>query len=64
MADLGFPNSVVEAIDIEFQKAIWEVRKSGLNIMMYIIYIVFRKDISKTCHTITSQDTLQHYFIK
>ncbi len=34
MADLGFPGSVVEAIDPAFQKAIWEVRKSGLNIMM------------------------------
>jgi FAD/FMN-containing dehydrogenase/Fe-S oxidoreductase len=31
---LGFPGSVVEATDEEFQKAIWEVRKSGLNIMM------------------------------
>ncbi|MBO6518663.1 MAG: FAD-binding protein [Rhodospirillales bacterium] len=34
MGDLGFPDAVVEAIDPEFQKAIWEVRKSGLNIMM------------------------------
>ncbi len=34
MADLGFPNAVVEATDGEFQSAIWEVRKSGLNIMM------------------------------
>ncbi|NQW01915.1 MAG: FAD-binding oxidoreductase [Rhodospirillales bacterium] len=34
MADLGFPGGVVEAIDPEFQKAVWEVRKSGLNIMM------------------------------
>jgi len=34
MADLGFPGGVVEAIDPDFQKAIWEVRKSGLNIMM------------------------------
>ena len=42
MADLGFqfsnvPNrrgGVVEAIDLVFQKAIFEVRKSGLNIMM------------------------------
>jgi len=34
MGDLGLPNSVVEAIDTKFQKAIWEVRKSGLNIMM------------------------------
>ena len=34
LADLGFPGSVVEATDDEFQSAIWEVRKSGLNIMM------------------------------
>jgi FAD/FMN-containing dehydrogenase/Fe-S oxidoreductase len=34
MAELGFPDSVVEATDPEFQKAVWEVRKSGLNIMM------------------------------
>ena len=34
MADMGFPNSVVEATDDEFQPAIWEVRKQGLNIMM------------------------------
>ena len=34
MADLGFFNSVVKAIDPEFQRAVWEVRKSGLNIMM------------------------------
>jgi FAD/FMN-containing dehydrogenase/Fe-S oxidoreductase len=34
MADLGFPDAVVEAFDAEFQAAIWEVRKSGLNIMM------------------------------
>jgi len=34
MSDLGFPGGVVEAIDPNFQKAIWEVRKSGLNIMM------------------------------
>ncbi len=34
MADLGFPDAVVEAVDPEFQKAVWEVRKSGLNIMM------------------------------
>lgn len=33
MGDLGFPNSVVEATD-DFQNEIWEVRKSGLNIMM------------------------------
>lgn len=34
MGDLGFPNAVVEATDHEFQHAVWEVRKSGLNIMM------------------------------
>jgi FAD/FMN-containing dehydrogenase/Fe-S oxidoreductase len=34
MADLGFPGGVVEAIDPVFQKAVWDVRKSGLNIMM------------------------------
>jgi len=34
MADLGFPGAVVEAVDPGFQKAVWEVRKSGLNIMM------------------------------
>lgn len=33
MGDLGFPNAVVEARD-DFQNEIWEVRKSGLNIMM------------------------------
>jgi len=34
MGDLGFPDAVIEATDPEFQKAVWEVRKSGLNIMM------------------------------
>lgn len=34
MAELGFPGGVVEAIEPGFQKAIWDVRKSGLNIMM------------------------------
>ena len=34
MADLGFPGAVVEALEPAFQSAIWEVRKSGLNIMM------------------------------
>lgn len=34
MGDLGFPDAVVEAIDPAFQREIWEVRKSGLNIMM------------------------------
>ena len=33
LGDLGFPNSVVEVTD-DFQSEIWEVRKSGLNIMM------------------------------
>jgi FAD/FMN-containing dehydrogenase/Fe-S oxidoreductase len=34
MADLGLPGSVVEVTDAQQQKAIWEVRKAGLNIMM------------------------------
>jgi FAD/FMN-containing dehydrogenase/Fe-S oxidoreductase len=34
MGDLGFPNSIVEAADSSSQKAVWDVRKSGLNIMM------------------------------
>ncbi|GBF27306.1 putative FAD-linked oxidoreductase [bacterium MnTg02] len=34
MGDLGHPDSVVEAIDESFQKEIWEVRKSGLNVVM------------------------------
>ncbi len=34
MADMGFPGGVVEAVEPNFQKAVWEVRKSGLNIMM------------------------------
>ena len=34
MGELGFPGTVFEVIDPDFQKAIWEVRKSGLNIMM------------------------------
>ncbi len=34
MGDLGFPGAVVEAIDPGFQRDVWEVRKSGLNIMM------------------------------
>ncbi len=34
MGDLGFPGAVVEATEPAFQSAIWEVRKSGLNIMM------------------------------
>ena len=34
MADLGFPNAVIEALDADFQSAVWDVRKAGLNIMM------------------------------
>jgi FAD/FMN-containing dehydrogenase/Fe-S oxidoreductase len=34
MGTLGFPNAIVEAIEPEFQRAIWDVRTSGLNIMM------------------------------
>jgi len=34
MADLGLPGSVVEMPDEGPQKALWEVRKAGLNIMM------------------------------
>ncbi len=34
MADLGHPGSVVEMADETPQKALWEVRKAGLNIMM------------------------------
>ena len=34
MADLGFPGGVVEIADPQLQKAVWEVRKAGLNIMM------------------------------
>lgn len=34
MGDLGLPGSVVEMPDAAAQKALWEVRKSGLNIMM------------------------------
>ena len=34
MADLGFPGTVVEAVEPAFQRAVWEVRKAGLNIMM------------------------------
>jgi FAD/FMN-containing dehydrogenase/Fe-S oxidoreductase len=34
MGDLGFPGAVVEATDPGFQRDVWEVRKSGLNIMM------------------------------
>ncbi|APV51068.1 FAD-binding oxidoreductase [Betaproteobacteria bacterium GR16-43] len=34
MGDLGFPGAVVEILDANAQKAVWEVRKAGLNIMM------------------------------
>ena len=34
MADLGFAGGVVEIPDVKLQKAVWEVRKAGLNIMM------------------------------
>ena len=34
MGDLGLPGSVVEMSDAARQKALWEVRKAGLNIMM------------------------------
>ncbi|MBK7331364.1 MAG: FAD-binding protein [Betaproteobacteria bacterium] len=34
MGDLGLPGSVVRMTDASAQKALWEVRKAGLNIMM------------------------------
>ncbi|HEY5291988.1 MAG TPA: FAD-linked oxidase C-terminal domain-containing protein, partial [Burkholderiales bacterium] len=34
MAELGFPDGVVEITDSGLQKEVWEVRKAGLNIMM------------------------------
>ncbi|MEQ5844160.1 FAD-binding protein [Paraburkholderia acidicola] len=34
MGDLGLPGSVVKMPDANAQKALWEVRKAGLNIMM------------------------------
>ncbi|MVW78646.1 FAD-binding and (Fe-S)-binding domain-containing protein [Bordetella sp. 02P26C-1] len=34
MADLGLPGSVIEMPDAAAQKALWDVRKAGLNIMM------------------------------
>jgi FAD/FMN-containing dehydrogenase/Fe-S oxidoreductase len=34
MGELGLPNSVVQMPDEASQKALWEVRKAGLNIMM------------------------------
>ncbi|MET4700912.1 FAD/FMN-containing dehydrogenase/Fe-S oxidoreductase [Constrictibacter sp. MBR-5] len=34
MGDLGFPFSVVEAVEPGFQAAVWRVREAGLNIVM------------------------------
>lgn len=34
MGTLGFPGTVGEVTDPEFQQSVWEVRKAGLNIMM------------------------------
>ncbi len=34
MAELGFPDGVVEIPEAGLQKEVWEVRKAGLNIMM------------------------------
>ncbi|HMS80087.1 MAG TPA: FAD-binding oxidoreductase, partial [Burkholderiaceae bacterium] len=34
MADLGLPGGVVDLVDDARQKALWDVRKAGLNIMM------------------------------
>ncbi len=34
MGDLGFPGAVVEIPEAAAQKAVWDVRKAGLNIMM------------------------------
>ena len=34
MADLGLPGSVIEIVDVGWQRDVWEVRKAGLNIMM------------------------------
>ncbi|MEK7820687.1 MAG: FAD-linked oxidase C-terminal domain-containing protein [Pseudomonadota bacterium] len=34
MSDLGLPGQVVEITDPALQRAVWEVRKAGLNIMM------------------------------
>jgi FAD/FMN-containing dehydrogenase/Fe-S oxidoreductase len=34
MGDLGFPGAVAEILDAGQQKALWDVRKAGLNIMM------------------------------
>jgi len=34
MGDLGFADAVVDVLDMGRQKALWDVRKAGLNIMM------------------------------
>ncbi|HEX6992780.1 MAG TPA: FAD-linked oxidase C-terminal domain-containing protein [Gammaproteobacteria bacterium] len=34
MGDLGLPGSVVDVVEPAAQRAVWEVRKAGLNIMM------------------------------
>ncbi|MCK9898089.1 FAD-linked oxidase C-terminal domain-containing protein, partial [Frankia sp. AgB32] len=34
MADHGFPDAVVEVVEANRQKAVWEVREACLNIMM------------------------------
>jgi Fe-S oxidoreductase len=34
LSDRGFPNSVVKMPEAQAQKALWDVRKAGLNIMM------------------------------
>jgi FAD/FMN-containing dehydrogenase/Fe-S oxidoreductase len=34
MGDLGLPGAIVEIADAALQRAVWEVRKAGLNIMM------------------------------
>jgi Fe-S oxidoreductase len=34
MGDLGLPDTVVEMVEPQVQKNLWEVRKAGLNIMM------------------------------
>ncbi len=34
MGSLGFAGAIVEAVEPEFQRAVWEVREAGLNIMM------------------------------
>ena len=34
MSTLGFPDAMVSVIEPDFQRAVWEVRKAGFNIMM------------------------------